>query len=169
MMRHAGTAFVLGIVPLLLAACGASVQEGVRADKAALQGGPFSVQVANVSSSTDKIPSHVVQMLKGHLEQGLKEKGLVREQQRQLALRVDVKDYRDRGAVSRFMLGVLAGSDNMTSAVEVVDPQDNRVVATSTVKSYNATAIGDMDLVARLHAEEIVKYLQTVLGPGGRN
>jgi hypothetical protein len=109
-----------------------------------------------LGSSTPKIPSHVVLMLKGHLEKGLLVKGFAGEQPRKLALRVDVKDYRDRGAVTRFMLGALAGSDNMESTVEVVDLRDNRTVATSTDTSYNTTAIGDMDV-------------QGVLMPGGSN
>lgn len=56
------------------------------------------------------------------------------------------------------MFGVFAGKDGVDSEV-IVKNSTGEVIGKSTVSSYNLMAIGDMQDVARMHAEEIAKFL----------
>lgn len=155
-----------GWLALLTAGCGSTVREAVVADTAAVQGGGFQVQVAGVTTSNEKIPSHVIEMVKSFVEKELRGKGMMEPRAKRLALRVDVKDYRDRGGFTRFIFGVLSGSDHLESVVELTNPGTNRAVARSVIRSYNATAMGSIEDVARLHGQEIANYVKGVLEPG---
>lgn len=161
------TVVLLVLASALVAGCGSSVSDAVVRDAAALQGGGFQVQTVNVTASNAKVPAHVTVMVKSFVEVELRTRGLMMQPgNRDVAVNVDLREYRDRGSVARFMLGVLAGADNLESVVEIVDPRRGVGVARSVVKSYNATAAGSMEDVARLHGEEVAKYVQGVLQPG---
>lgn len=164
--RHLTVTVLFCLLGLAAAGCGSTVREAAVADMVAIQGGGFQVQVASVTTSNEKVPPHVIAMVRSFLEKELRGQGLAQERAKQLALRIEVKEYRDRGGFARFMFGVLAGSDHLESVVELADPGTNRAVARSVIRSYNATAMGSIEDVARLHGEEIVKYVKGVLGSG---
>jgi hypothetical protein len=160
--RYFFVILVMGMISTV--GCGTSVHEAARTENSPLMKGAYQVVVTNVTSSSDKVPGYVPHMIKDMLEKELTQRGLTQANERQLGLRVDLKDYRDRGAATRFLLGVLAGSDNLESMVELVDVKSSQVIATSTVKSFNALAVGDMEQMASKHAEEIARYIQGVIG-----
>ncbi|MBI2461422.1 MAG: DUF4410 domain-containing protein [Candidatus Rokubacteria bacterium] len=164
--RRLTVTVLLPFLALAAAGCGSTVREAAVVDMAAVQGGGAQIHLASVTAANEKVPSHVVEMVKSFVEQELRGQGLTQERARQLALRVAVKEYRDRGGVVRFMFGVLAGSDHLESVVELTDPRTDRTVARSVIRSYNATAVSSMEGVARRHGEEIVKYIKGVVEPG---
>jgi hypothetical protein len=164
-VRHFFIIFLVGVMSTV--GCGTSVHESARTDSSAIMQGPYQVVVTNVTSSSDKVPAYVPHMIKVMLEKALTENGLIQANERQIGLSVDLKDYRNRGAGLRFMFGVLAGSDKLESIVELVEVRTNQVIATSTVKSFNALAVGDMEQMATQHAEEIARYIQGVIRPTG--
>jgi hypothetical protein len=57
------------------------------------------------------------------------------------------------------MFGIFAGKDGVDSTVDVVDARTGKVVGSSTVSSYNVMAVGEQEDVARMHAEEIARFL----------
>ena len=57
------------------------------------------------------------------------------------------------------MFGVFAGKDGINSTVKVYSPDGHTVLGSSEVSSYNVMAVGSQDDIARMHGEEIVKFL----------
>lgn len=61
--------------------------------------------------------------------------------------------------MTRMMFGIFAGKDGINSTVKVYSPDGGKVLGSSEVNSYNVMAVGSQDDIARMHGEEIVKFL----------
>ncbi len=64
-----------------------------------------------------------------------------------------------RKGMTRMMFGVFAGKDGIDSTVNVYSPDGSQVLGSSEVSSYNVMAVGSQDDIARMHGDEIVKFL----------
>lgn len=103
-------------------------------------------------------PEHFIAAVSAYLKEELRQTGSYSETQGDL-IEITLTDYRMRSGFNRAMFGVLAGKDGVDSTVVVKNPNTGHVVGRSTVSSYNALAVGGMEDIARMHAEEIAKYL----------
>lgn len=128
---------------------------------------PSDVQLSNlkynigdVKSDIKDVPEHFISAIKGHLKSELSKRNLFVENSDNI-YRVDisVKEYRMRGGFTRAMFGMFAGKDGVNSTITIVDTNKNNVIGESDVSTFNLTAVGGMDDVARMHAEEIAKFL----------
>lgn len=83
------------------------------------------------------------------------------------AVAIDIKivAYRMRSGFSRMMFGVLAGKDGIESEVTMRDPKTGAVLGSSTVSTFNVMAVGGQEDVARMHAEEIGKFVLAASAP----
>ena len=114
----------------------------------------------------DQPPDHFLDAVQGHVRSELTlEKKLAAAGDASAAL-VDVKvvSYRMRSTFSRVMFGFLAGKDGVDSEVTIRDARTGQVLGSSTVSSYNVMTIVGQDGVARMHGQEIAKF---VLNKGG--
>jgi hypothetical protein len=106
------------------------------------------------------IPKHFVGELNDYLESDLtKQKLLAAESDPAPRVHIELTSYRMRSGFNRAFFGVMAGKDGIESKVTVLDGATGRVLGESNVSSFNASAIGNDDDVARMHAEEITKFL----------
>ena len=71
---------------------------------------------------------------------------------------VKVVSYRMRSGFTRFMFGMLAGKDGVDSQVQVLDAS-GKVLGDSNVSTFNVTAVGSGEDVAKMHADEIAKFV----------
>jgi len=144
------------IVSLFLAACASSteVSQPIATAKSAA---PFFSAIEMKNNGTEA-PDHFLLAVKSHLKQALVQKAAYSEQGGDRVV-VTVTDYRMRSGFTRAFFGVLAGKDGIDSEVTILSPNNGTVVGKSKVSSYNVLAIGDMDDIARMHAEEIAKFL----------
>lgn len=172
-MRNQG---VLLALALGLAACSSStkvsrpldqgevVQGKAAAGTAAASGGSapaiaIDYLVADIAVADDKIPEAFPVALKSYLKDELSKAGrLAKSDLAARTVKLTLSDYRMRGDITRFMVGVLAGSDHVTVAVSVLD-KSGQVIGESQVKSSNALAVGGPDMLAKMAAEETAKFL----------
>ena len=151
----------------LLAACGSTsvVKQPVAAMPAT-----SSYSVGTLTNATpkdgDQPPETFMSTLQGHVRSELGKEGRLAAAGAAASAQVDVKvtSYRMRSAFSRLMWGILAGKDGVDSEVTIKDAMTGEVLGSSTVTSYNATTIVGEDGVARMHGQEIAKF---VLNKGG--
>lgn len=156
---------VMGLTSMLmLGACGSSstaIQPLGAASGTAMGSTPSKYVAGTVSPGKTEIPTHIVNAVTGHLTAELKKRGLDAVDA-QDAIRIDATTtyYRMRSGFSRMMVGILAGKDGIEADVKLVDAKTNQAVGEFKVKSYNMTAVGGEDDVARMLAEEIAKALE---------
>lgn len=143
-------------VSLLLSACASSTRVVTPAG-ASIDGrhGYSGIEIVNHGTEA---PEHFLDAVESYLSRMLGERALIDEEALH-RVQVNVIDYRMRSGFSRAMFGVFAGKDGIDSEVTVVDTETGRELARSTVTSYNVMAVGDMDDIARMHAEEIARFL----------
>ncbi|ALU45866.1 DUF4410 domain-containing protein [Pseudoalteromonas rubra] len=147
----------LGVVffSALLSACSSSTKISQAIDvhnQAQLKYGTIELK-----SITPDAPEHFSQAVKSYLKLELRSRGIYTEEDGS-TVTVNIIDYRMRSGFSRAMFGVLAGKDGVYSEVTVMD-QNGKVIGKSNVSSFNVMAIGDMQDIARMHAEEIAEFL----------
>ena len=64
-----------------------------------------------------------------------------------------------RSGFNRMLFGLMAGKDGITSTVTILDSKTGEVIGETDVNTYNVLAIGGEQDIARMHAEEIAKFL----------
>ena len=151
----------------LLAACGSTsvVRQPVASMPAA-----SSYSVGALTNATpkdgDQPPPTFLSALQEHVRSELGKEGRLASPGDNASAQVDVKvtAYRMRSPMTRFMLGFLSGQDGIDSEVTITDARTGQILGSSTVTSYNATTIVGEDGVARMHGQEIAKF---VLNKGG--
>lgn len=77
---------------------------------------------------------------------------------------ISITNYYMRHGAVRALVGIMAGSDNMKSSVQVKDKQSQVVVGAFFVESTNPTAMWTSKGMIEEHAKKIVEYLKS----GGR-
>lgn len=115
-----------------------------------------------LSAGKTEIPTHIINAVTGHLDAELRKRGLAPAAATDRKVRIDstATYYRMRSGFSRMMVGMLAGKDGIECDVQLVDVASGGVIGTFKVSSYNLTAMGGEDDVARMLAAEIAKALQ---------
>jgi len=152
-----------GILFLSLAACGSSSQFVKPIDlTASTPKNPKKYVVGNISTKVDSVPDQFMSAIKGFLKVELKEKGLFEENEASSShvIDIEVNYYRMRSGFTRMFWGMLAGKDGVDSTVRISDKETHNEVGELTVSSFNVSAIGESEDVARMHAEEIAEALE---------
>ncbi|PAJ71623.1 hypothetical protein CJF42_25730 [Pseudoalteromonas sp. NBT06-2] len=142
-------------VTMIISACSSSTKVSQAISTNGV--GPKSYSSIEISNNNTEAPEHFAQAVKSYLKQELKSNALFNEKGEN-KINVSINDYRMRSGFSRAMFGVFAGKDGVDSEVVVTD-ENGVVIGKSTVSSFNVMAIGDMQDIARMHAEEIAKFL----------
>lgn len=118
-----------------------------------------------ISTIDDKsehvVPEHFLEAIRGYLKAELTKRNMIAEDKSvaDRELQIQVTYYRMRSGFTRMMFGVMAGKDGVTSTVNVLNAKTGEVIGTSDVNTYNVMAVGGEQDVARMHAEEIAKFL----------
>jgi hypothetical protein len=150
---------------LLLSACGGSstaIQPMPNTATGAGSSGPAKYAAGTLSAGKTEIPAHIVSAVTGHLDAELRKRNLAPVSETDRTIRIDATAtyYRMRSGFSRMMVGIFAGKDGIECDVHLVDKASGQEIGQFKVKSYNLTAVGGEDDVARLLADEIVKALE---------
>lgn len=123
-------------------------------------GAPARYTAGTMTAGSTDIPTHIIKAVTGHLDSALRKQGLAAEGEAGIRIDATTTYYRMRSGFSRMMVGALAGKDGIKAEITLVDKKSGSPVGKFQVSSYNVTAIGGEDDVARMLAEEIVKALQ---------
>lgn len=117
--------------------------------------------IDSIGNTTADAPPHFVNAVKSYLEQNLRKRSIlsVDKEGQDRKVRITITSYRMRSGFTRQMFGFFAGKDGVESTVDVVDARTGKVIGSSIVSSYNVTAVGDQEDIARMHANEINKFL----------
>lgn len=117
--------------------------------------------VTDVHSQVPDVPEQFPVAIKAYLKSELTKRGSLAKEQSSNSrdVEITITDYRMRDSVNRVLWGVLAGKDGVESTVQVRDHGTNSIIGESRISSYNVTTIGGPDDVAKMHAEEIAKFL----------
>jgi predicted component of type VI protein secretion system len=109
----------------------------------------------------DQPPEHFLSAVQGHLKNELAKESRLAAQPEASSAVVDVKvvSFRMRSGFARAMFGVFAGKDGIESEVTIRDAKSGQVLGSSIVSSFNVMAIGGEEDVARMHGQEIAKFV----------
>ena len=156
---------VAGLACLLfLSGCGSSstaIQAIPTSTSTAMGAGPAKYLAGTISAGKTEMPTHIVNAVSGHLEAELRKHSLfaAAEDGNVLQINATATYYRMRSGFSRMMVGIFAGKDGIECDVQLVDKKSGQPVGKFKVSSYNMTAVGGEDDVARMLAAEIAKAL----------
>ena len=106
-----------------------------------------------------KIPETELDVFENRLETMLIEKNIFGAGSN-LVLEITFEEYFVRDASSRFMGGVLAGIDNITTSVIIKNKENGEVLGRFKAISKNATAWGSKNSLIEQHAGKIASFLQ---------
>ncbi len=112
----------------------------------------------DIDGNGSKAPPHFITAVESYIVQGLQERSLY-DSENGKKISISVNNYRMRSGFSRMMFGIFAGKDGIDSTVKIYSPDGNRMLGSSEVSSYNMMAVGNQEDIARMHGEEIVKFL----------
>ncbi|MGY0219958.1 hypothetical protein ACWJJH_21635 [Endozoicomonadaceae bacterium StTr2] len=102
-------------------------------------------------------PDYFASILEHNLQQKLEQNALFRKGEGN-HIKVNVFGYNMRSSMSRGLFGVLAGTDRIDSEIIVLDSEGNEI-GRSVVTTTNKLVVGHMNDLARMHAEEIARFL----------
>lgn len=150
----------LFIVALMLSACGSSATISKNLDSS-LIANQSQFKIGKIECQLNDVPDHFLEAIKGHLKSELQKRNLYSNENSNNSCDVNVvlNYYRMRSGFTRMMFGVMAGKDGVESIISIVDPNTNIVVGKSTVSTFNIMAVGEMDDIARMHAEKIAAFI----------
>ncbi len=151
------TILLLAILALLIGGCASStnITQPLEAPTVAEVKTFGEIEIKN---NDTKAPEHFINAVESYIKQGLQERSIY-DQESGKKISVSVNKYRMRKGMTRMMFGILAGKDGIDSTVKVYSPDGGKVLGSSEVSSYNVMAVGSQDDIARMHGEEIVKFL----------
>jgi len=151
------------VAVMLLAGCGSNAKVMKEfSNEAAIAVKANKLDVRHIGVTAKDVPDHFIAAVKGYLKIELRKKGLLSPEgnANALALDMNVNYYRMRSGFTRAMMGILAGKDGVAANVKILDKKTGKAVTQMEVSSYNISAIGDMDDVARLFAEEVANTIE---------
>ncbi|MCW7553008.1 hypothetical protein NX722_10215 [Endozoicomonas gorgoniicola] len=143
-------------VSLILSACSSTSKVSNPISSSEVVSSPYFKEIT-VEDRSAQAPDHFSLAIQSYLKQELKLNSLY-SSERGNSISIEIVDYRMRSGFTRAMFGIFAGKDGVDSEVTVKDLNGN-IIGKSTVSSYNLMAIGDMQDIARMHAEEIAEFL----------
>jgi hypothetical protein len=153
---HALQAIMLAAV---LTGCGSSQAIVKHMDRASAT--PTKFHLDPIEDHSGKaVPTHFLAAVRGYLESDLTQRSLLAADGDTAAhVRIDVTNYRMRSGFNRAIFGVMAGKDGIESKVTVLDPGAKETVGETNVSTFNVAAIGGEEDIARMHANEITRFL----------
>lgn len=150
------------MVAASLTACGGSAQIAMHMDQMnELKLADNKMVVSNVTTSLKDVPDQFLASVKGYLDSDLRVDGLLAGKDANGANKIDVNItyYRMRSGFTRMMFGVFAGKDGIDGKVSIMDAKGN-TITTLKASSYNATAMGGPDDIARMFAKHVAEALE---------
>jgi len=151
------TIVILSILALLLGGCASSTNITQPLEAPQLTEVKTFGEI-DIDTKDTKAPEHFIHAVESYIKQGLQERSLYDEENGK-KVSVSVNSYRMRKGMTRMMFGIFAGKDGINSTVKVYAPDGGKVLGSSEVNSYNVMAVGSQDDIARMHGDEIVKFL----------
>ena len=153
---------LIGLIMIifLISACGSSTHISKNVDEALIVN-KTKFNIGNIQCQINDVPEHFLSALKGYLITELKKRNIYTEDitDKPCSINISVNYYRMRTGFTRMMFGVFAGKDGVESTVSIFDPKTNNIRGESNVSSFNMMAIGEMDDIAKMHAEEIAEFV----------
>jgi hypothetical protein len=152
-LRHVVAASLLFV---LTGCIGTSSQ--VRSAYAPAAGDKFAYAIENAGGMS----AEGLQILDDKLKSELSTGGLLAAASDPAARKVEIRitNYRMRHGAARAMAGIMAGKDNITSDVRILERGTGKLLGQLTVESGNATAVGTSRGLIEGHAREIVEFLR---------
>ena len=149
------------LAALLLAACGSTAKITKPVEVSALPTGvPLTYHVGTIDSQVDGVPAHFIAAIRNHLDAELRRHGLLGSDDTSThTVRIQITDYRMRGAATRFMFGILAGKDGVKSNVQVVTHDSGELAGESDISTFNTTAVVGPEWLAEMHGKKIAEFL----------
>ena len=149
------TALVGVVYSLLLVGCGTSAV--VKSEYRLSQDEKLKLQLSTPATASKE----GVAIFRERLSSQLAAKGLLAsaDDVSSRILDVTVTTYTMRDGATRVMLGIMAGSDNIQSTVQIKDQSSGKILAEFAVESKNSTAWGTSRGLIEEHADEIVATL----------
>lgn len=150
------------VVAVSLTACGGSAKMAMKMDESNQQKlASNKMVVADVTASAKDVPDQFLSEVKGYLDSELRKRGFLAGKDANGAnkVNVNVTYYRMRSGFTRMMFGVFAGKDGIEGKVSITDAKGNSIT-TLDASSYNLTAMGGQDDIARMFAESIAETLE---------
>lgn len=159
-MKLLGKLLLLLALTGMMSACGSKATVSKSLDDSLISKEKHFV-IGDFDCQATDVPSHFMEAVKGYLKSELQKRNLYSNENESNPCRVNVvlNYYRMRSGFTRMMFGVLAGKDGVESVVSIVDQQTNQVVGKSNVSTFNIMAVGEMDDIARMHAEKIAEFV----------
>ncbi len=153
---------LLTATTFLLISCASSTKVSIPNKNNNLINGNSKYQVSSLTSKTPEIPEHFSQAIKSYLNLEMQKSGRLAINSKDKEIRnitIDIQNYRMRSGFSRSFLGVFAGKDGVDSIVTITNPIDKKIIAQAKINSFNISALGGPDDIAKMHAEEIAKFI----------
>jgi len=120
----------------------------------------MNYEIGEIEQDETEAPNHFLSALKSYVIAGLKKRNLTdKETGKRCLINITIKKYRMRMEFVKKTFGFLAGDDGVKSQVKVVDLDTKEVIGESKVSTTNITKRVSMDDIARMHANEIVRFL----------
>lgn len=107
----------------------------------------------------DNVTPQGMSIFKGRLDLKMKELGLLSEDNNK-EVEVVFTNYYMRHGATRALLGIMAGSDNVTTKILIKDAETGSVDSEFEVVSKNPTAVGRSKRLLQRHAEKIANYIK---------
>ncbi|WNO10801.1 DUF4410 domain-containing protein [Teredinibacter sp. KSP-S5-2] len=117
----------------------------------------FSYEIVDNANVTPQGMS----IFKERLESKIKALGLNTSGESTKLIEVTFTNYYMRHGAARALVGVMAGSDNITSTVLIKDRSSGEIVGKLQVVSKNPTATSSARLLIEQHADKIADYIKT--------
>lgn len=159
-MKQIGTWSFLIMVSLFLSACGSKATVSKNIDSS-LVANQTQFNIGTIECQLNDVPDHFMDAIKGHLKSELKKRNLysINNDNHPYEINIVLNYYRMRSGFTRMIFGVMAGKDGVESLVSITDPKTNKIVGKSNVSTFNIMAVGEMDDIARMHAEKIAEFV----------
>ena len=156
MKSKLGSLFVASLLLALTGCIGTSSQ--VRSAYAPAASDKFAYAIENAGGMS----AEGLQILNDKLKSELSTSGLLSVPSDPAARKVEIRitNYRMRHGAARAMVGIMAGKDNITSDVRILESGTGKLLGQLTVESGNATAMGTSRGLIEGHAKEIVEFLR---------
>lgn len=151
----------LGLLALVLTACGSTTKmTGPETADWTEATGPRTFQVDIVNARIEGVPEPFIAGIRSHVKTEMENLSLHGVDGNSThAVQIQITEYRMRGNATRFMFGVLAGKDGVTSNLKVYERASGSLAAEADVSTFNSTAVGGADMVAQMHGKAIAEFL----------
>lgn len=153
-MKYLKSIFLLISIALLSGCVGTNLE--VSQSYTADQSDSFSYNIIE----TDEVSEEGMSIFKTRLDSEFSSLGLSNSDPNKI-VEIDFKNYYMRHGAARALVGVMAGSDNITTDVIIKDKSTGAVLGSFQVVSKNPTATGTSRGLIEQHADKIATYIKS--------